>query len=226
VGIEAEIWEKSSVRLPGALEVIHLIGQRHGAQVMGLDVGIERAEEAARRPSGLGPGSCHGNEHPLYDFIAIAVVIGPVEKVIDGHGVRRAGYDLGPRRKRVRRGAECGHESPDLLSSASIPLQVAPLTIAVTRCPKSGMVALVAVIQWVYAPCWTRCSSEGVQAVKLLIEFVIALILHPLAVVLAWINIAGRSDMGFVQKVLWAIVSMIWGVGPILYILLGEGQLW
>ena len=61
---------------------------------------------------------------------------------------------------------------------------------------------------------------------KLLIEFVIALILHPLAVVLAWINIAGRSDMGFVQKVLWALVSMIWGVGPILYILLGEGQLW
>jgi hypothetical protein len=62
--------------------------------------------------------------------------------------------------------------------------------------------------------------------VKLLIEFVIALILHPLAVILAWINIAGRSDMGFVQKVLWALVSMIWGVGPILYILLGEGQLW
>jgi hypothetical protein len=62
--------------------------------------------------------------------------------------------------------------------------------------------------------------------VKLVIEFLIAIILHPVAVVLAWINIAGRSDMGLVKKLLWAILSMLWGIGPILYILLGDGRLW
>ena len=61
---------------------------------------------------------------------------------------------------------------------------------------------------------------------KLLIEFVLAIFLHPVAAVLAWINIAGRRDMGFVQKVLWVIVATIWGIGTILYILLGEGSLW
>lgn len=62
---------------------------------------------------------------------------------------------------------------------------------------------------------------------KLLIELLVSLILHPVAVVLAWINIAGRTDMGFVQKLLWAILVLFaWGIGPILYVLLGNGQLW
>jgi len=35
-----------------------------------------------------------------------------------------------------------------------------------------------------------------------------------------------RSDLGGGQKILWAIVSIIWGIGPILYILVGDGELW
>jgi hypothetical protein len=62
--------------------------------------------------------------------------------------------------------------------------------------------------------------------VKGCLEFFLALILHPVAVVLAWINIAGRSDLNLVQKILWGIVSIIWGIGPILYILVGGGTLW
>jgi hypothetical protein len=58
------------------------------------------------------------------------------------------------------------------------------------------------------------------------LEFVLALILHPVAVVLAWINIAGRTDLNLVQKILWGIVSIIWGIGPILYIVIGGGTLW
>lgn len=61
---------------------------------------------------------------------------------------------------------------------------------------------------------------------KLLIEILISAILHPLAFVLALINIAVRTDLSLVQKVLWGIISVVWGVGPILYILLGGGDLW
>lgn len=61
---------------------------------------------------------------------------------------------------------------------------------------------------------------------KLVIEAVLAIILHPVAVVLAWINIAGRRDLTGAQKLIWAIVCLIWGVGPILYVLVGGGDLW
>lgn len=61
---------------------------------------------------------------------------------------------------------------------------------------------------------------------KGILQFVVALMLHPVALVLAWVNIAGRSDLGSGQKILWAIVSIIWGIGPILYVLVGGGSLW
>ncbi|HEX6508996.1 MAG TPA: hypothetical protein VF221_15315 [Chloroflexota bacterium] len=61
---------------------------------------------------------------------------------------------------------------------------------------------------------------------KLLIEIVISLVLHPLAVVLVWINILGRSDLKGYQKLIWAIVAVPWGIGPLLYILVGGGALW
>jgi hypothetical protein len=67
---------------------------------------------------------------------------------------------------------------------------------------------------------------EG-SAVKLLLEILVSIILHPVAVVLAWINLAGRSDLDIVGKVIWAIVILLaWGIGPILYILIGGGTLW
>jgi hypothetical protein len=61
---------------------------------------------------------------------------------------------------------------------------------------------------------------------KLLIEILISVVLHPLAFILALINIAFRTDLSLLQKVLWGILSVVWGVGPILYILLGGGELW
>lgn len=61
---------------------------------------------------------------------------------------------------------------------------------------------------------------------KLLAEAVVSIVLHPLAMVLAWINIAGRSDLGVVAKVIWGVVSIVWGLGPLLYVLLGGGTLW
>ena len=61
---------------------------------------------------------------------------------------------------------------------------------------------------------------------KLLLEILVSVILHPVAVVLMWINIAGRSDLTTGQKVIWAIVGIVWGIGPILYILVGGGALW
>ncbi len=61
---------------------------------------------------------------------------------------------------------------------------------------------------------------------KLLLEVVVSIVLHPIAMVLAWINIAGRSDLTSGMKILWGVLSIIWGIGPILYILVGGGEIW
>lgn len=62
--------------------------------------------------------------------------------------------------------------------------------------------------------------------IKFIVEVLIAIFLHPIAFVLAVINIVNRQDLSGVAKVLWIIISFFWGIGPILYILLGGGQLW
>jgi len=61
---------------------------------------------------------------------------------------------------------------------------------------------------------------------KLLLEVVVSVILHPLAVILLWINLAGRADLSMTKKLIWGIVGIVWGLGPILYILVADGQLW
>jgi hypothetical protein len=61
---------------------------------------------------------------------------------------------------------------------------------------------------------------------KLLIEILIAIVLHPIAVILVWLDLLGRSDIGRAKKVVWAVVALVWGIGPILYILVGDGELW
>ena len=61
---------------------------------------------------------------------------------------------------------------------------------------------------------------------KLILEIALAIVLHPVALVLSWINIAGRRDLSTLQKVLWAVICFVWGIGPILYILFGGGTLW
>lgn len=61
---------------------------------------------------------------------------------------------------------------------------------------------------------------------KLIAEILISIFLHPLAFVLAVINIVQRKDLKDVEKVVWIVVCFIWGLGPILYVLLGRGALW
>ena len=62
--------------------------------------------------------------------------------------------------------------------------------------------------------------------IKFIVEVLLAIFLHPIAFILCVIDIVNRQDMGGVSKVLWIIISFFWGIGPILYILLGGGKLW
>ena len=61
---------------------------------------------------------------------------------------------------------------------------------------------------------------------KLLLEILLSIFLHPIAMILMWINLIARTDLVSFKKVVWFIVSLIWGLGPILYILVAEGALW
>jgi Phospholipase_D-nuclease N-terminal len=61
---------------------------------------------------------------------------------------------------------------------------------------------------------------------KLLIEILLAIFLHPIVWVLCVINIVGRPEMSGLKKVLWILITFFWGIGPILYILLGDGAFW
>jgi len=61
---------------------------------------------------------------------------------------------------------------------------------------------------------------------KLFFEILISIVLHPVAMILMWINLIARGDMTALKKVVWFAVSILWGLGPILYILVAEGSLW
>jgi hypothetical protein len=61
---------------------------------------------------------------------------------------------------------------------------------------------------------------------KLLLEILLSIILHPIAMILMWINLIARGDMTTFTKVVWFVVSILWGLGPILYVLVAEGSLW
>jgi hypothetical protein len=61
---------------------------------------------------------------------------------------------------------------------------------------------------------------------KLILEILVAIILHPLAWILVLINLAGRTDLTPAQKIVWGVVSILWGIGPILYVIVGGGSLW
>lgn len=54
---------------------------------------------------------------------------------------------------------------------------------------------------------------------KRLVELLLC-ILHPLAVVLMWINLATRTDLTTVSKLAWAIFGLI-PLVPFLYVLTG-----
>jgi hypothetical protein len=59
---------------------------------------------------------------------------------------------------------------------------------------------------------------------KKILELLVCLFLHPLAVVLGWINLAGRSDLSAGKKLVWG-VALIIPVVPFLYVLTGD-DLW
>ena len=63
-------------------------------------------------------------------------------------------------------------------------------------------------------------ARSNVDAMKKLLE-IICCILHPIAVVLIWINLLGRSDIGLVAKLTWGIASII-PVVPFIYVLTGN----
>jgi hypothetical protein len=61
---------------------------------------------------------------------------------------------------------------------------------------------------------------------KLLVEILLAIFLHPVVWVLCVINIVNRQDMGGVGKLLWILITFVWGIGPILYVLFAKGAFW
>lgn len=61
---------------------------------------------------------------------------------------------------------------------------------------------------------------------KLIIEILLAIFVHPLAFVLCVIDIVNRQDFGGLAKFLWILITFFWGIGPILYVLLGRGKFW
>ena len=58
---------------------------------------------------------------------------------------------------------------------------------------------------------------------KKLLELFVCFV-HPLAVVLAWINILGRSDLSGFRKLVWAVLVIV-PIVPFVYVLTG-GDLW
>ena len=61
---------------------------------------------------------------------------------------------------------------------------------------------------------------------KMLFEILISIVLHPVAMVLMWIDLVRRQDIDGTRKLIWFVVSLLWGLGPILYLLIDDGDLW
>jgi hypothetical protein len=59
----------------------------------------------------------------------------------------------------------------------------------------------------------------------MILQILLAIILHPIATILAIINVLGRDDVTGTQKIIWAIVAII-PIGPIIYVTVGGGSLW
>ena len=58
-----------------------------------------------------------------------------------------------------------------------------------------------------------------------IIEIILALFLHPLAVIGVWYDLANRTDLSFGKSFLWAVIALVWGIGPILYVILDHGKI-
>jgi hypothetical protein len=62
--------------------------------------------------------------------------------------------------------------------------------------------------------------------IKIIVEILLAIFLHPLAFILCVIDIVNRHEMSGLWKFLWIVITFFWGIGPILYVLLGRGKFW
>jgi hypothetical protein len=56
--------------------------------------------------------------------------------------------------------------------------------------------------------------------VKKILELVLC-ILHPVAVVLIWINLLFRTDMGLIERLTWGVASIV-PLIPFVYVLTGH----
>jgi hypothetical protein len=61
---------------------------------------------------------------------------------------------------------------------------------------------------------------------KFVLQVLVAIVLHPIAFLLMLLNLLGRTDLDGGKKFVWILVGILWGVGPILYITVGDGALW
>ncbi len=61
---------------------------------------------------------------------------------------------------------------------------------------------------------------------KMLLQVVVSIVLHPVALILMLVNLLGRDDLDGGKKLVWALIGIIWGIGPILYVTIGDGALW
>jgi hypothetical protein len=73
---------------------------------------------------------------------------------------------------------------------------------------------------------WRACRGRAPlerlasSVMKKIIELILC-ILHPIAVVLIWINLLIRTDIGLVAKLAWGIASIV-PIVPFVYVLTGN----
>jgi hypothetical protein len=70
---------------------------------------------------------------------------------------------------------------------------------------------------------WTGNEWVRAGSMKKLLELLVC-ILHPVAVVLLWVNLASRRDLSGTEKLAWGLFGLI-PLVPFLYVLTG-GSLW
>jgi hypothetical protein len=62
---------------------------------------------------------------------------------------------------------------------------------------------------------------------KIVLEILLSIFLHPIAAILMIVNVVGRDDLNLVQKIVWSVLGIVgWGVVPVLYCVVGGGSLW
>ena len=69
-------------------------------------------------------------------------------------------------------------------------------------------------------------KKEMEEDTRFTLQLLLAVLFHPLAVVMVWVNLAQRSDLGPRMKTFWVCASFVWIFGPLSYISMGRGKFW